>query len=446
MGLYFPRERWDDFERHIKLAASESGFSDTDAFLQWLLSSPLTQGQIEILASYLTISETYFWREPQVFGALREQILPDLIRKREAGERRLRIWSAGCATGEEAYSIAILLRELIPDLKNWNITLLATDINPNILRRAAAGVYGEWSFRNTPPELKQRYFCQIEAGKFEIIPEVRKLVTFSYLNLAEDEFPSPINNTNAMDLIFCRNVLMYFTKERTQQVGQRLYHSLLNGGWLIVAASELSQKIFPQFSSICFPGAIVYRREGENSKPPVLPIAQSMVSKKPDQPSMEAVGVGGRAAQPSRKEKLLSTEGVEKATEAALSPDVAFLVRTLANQGKLDEAWMACEQALISDKLNLGLYFLGAVILQEQNREAEARAALNRALYLDPNFVLGHYSLGNLARRQGNEAEASKHFKNTLALLGTHNPEELLPEAEGLTAGWLREIILATRR
>ena len=115
MGLYFPRKRWVDLERQTNSAAREFGFADADAFLSWLLSSPLTREQIEMLASHLTVAETYFWREPQVFEALRDQILPALIHQREQSNKRLRIWSAGCATGEEAYSITIVLRQLIPD-------------------------------------------------------------------------------------------------------------------------------------------------------------------------------------------------------------------------------------------------------------------------------------------------------------------------------------------
>ena len=262
MGLKYPRARWGDLERQTKLAAKELGFASIEPFLQRLLSSPLTQEQIELLASHLTIAETYFWREPLVFEALRSQILPDLIRARENGNKRLRIWSAGCATGEEPYSIAIVLRQLLPQLEDWNITLLATDINPHLLRRAAAGQFGEWSFRNAPARFRKRYFRRSDNGKFEILPKIRKMVTFAYHNLGEDTFPSPVNNTNAMDLVFCRNVLMDFTSERTHLVGEHFYQTLVEGGWLIVAASERSQQVFPQFHSVHFPGAILYRREG----------------------------------------------------------------------------------------------------------------------------------------------------------------------------------------
>jgi chemotaxis protein methyltransferase CheR len=208
-ALHFPPARWDDLEHKMGSAAKEFGFAGTEEFIQWLLSSPITPGQMDILASHLTIHETYFWREPQVFEALVSQILPALVRSRENSGRRIRIWSAGCATGEEPYSIAIALCRAIPDLKEWNISILATDINPLILRKAMAGVYGKWSFRNAPPWLIEGYFTCKKDGVFEILPEIRKMVTFAYLNLAQDTYPSPLNNTNAMDIIFCRNVLMW---------------------------------------------------------------------------------------------------------------------------------------------------------------------------------------------------------------------------------------------
>lgn len=242
-ALHFPREQWADLEQKVISAAQEFNFNDPESFIRWLVSSPLTTKQMDILASHLTIHETYFWREPQVFEALGEHILPEIMRTRGGCEKRLRIWSAGCATGEEPYSLAIALNRLIPDLKNWNITILATDINPGILRKAAAGVYGEWSFRNAPPWLKEKYFFCKGRGKYELMPEIRKMVTFAYLNLAENIYPSPLNNTNAMDIIFCRNVTMYFAPERTRKVGRNLFCALVDGGWLVVGASELSQHI-----------------------------------------------------------------------------------------------------------------------------------------------------------------------------------------------------------
>lgn len=261
MGLRFPKERWRDLERGIRSAAPELGFEDTPPCIHWLLSAPLTKSQIEILAGHLTVGETYFFRDKKVFEILEQPILPEFLRLRQASEKRLRIWSAGCCTGEEPYSIAMLLDKLIPDLKDWNITILATDINPRFLQKASEGVYSEWSFRDVPLWIKERYFKRKKEGFFEIIPAIKQWVMFSYLNLAEDTYPSLSNNTHAMDMIFCRNVLMYFDTERAKKVIQNLFKSLVDDGWLIVSPSETSAALFSQFVTVNFPGVVIYKKD-----------------------------------------------------------------------------------------------------------------------------------------------------------------------------------------
>ena len=444
-ALHFPEERWGDLEHKVGSASKEFGFANKEEFIQWLLSSPLTTGQIDILASHLTIHETYFWREPQVFEALVTQVLPELMRSRKSGDKRLRIWSAGCATGEEPYSIAIALRKAIPALEDWQITILATDINPRILRKAIAGVYSKWSFRNAPPWLTEGYFHCKKDGVFEILPEIRTMVTFAYLNLAEDNYPSSLNNTNAMDIIFCRNVLMYFVPERARQVGQGLFRSLVHDGWLMVSASELSQQLFPQFASVQFPGAIAYRKSAESSDWVEHPAPTFQFHK--DEKTRAVVN-----ELPVQKEHIAVLEQPAQATGPKTSektaeeivPSKTLSVRALADQGKLPEALALCEDALASDKLDPGLHFLRAIILQELNRIDEAGVSLKRTLYLDQNFVLAHFAMGNIVLRQGKAPAAKKHFENVLTLLKERKPDEILPESEGLTAGRFREIIQAT--
>ena len=453
MGLYFPEKRWDDLRNKMARAMKDFDYRDLSGFIEWLVSSPRSRQEIEILASHLTISETYFWREPRVFEALVKQILPELIRVREKGERRLRIWSAGCASGEEPYSIAIALRRLLPVPEDWRITILATDINPGILSRAMAGVYGEWSFRGLHKRLKEEYFHRKEGGRFEILPEIRKMVTFAYLNLVEDLYPSPLNNTNAMDLIFCRNVLMYFTPVRAVQVGQRLYNSLVDGGWLMVGASELSQFTFPQFASVHFPGAIVYRRETRESRPSEVFRLEEISSPPPLRESTRIQVVESASPTQATYTEVLdrSVPGrdiaapVKQQGEEATF-DITLKIRALADRGNLAEALSACDEAIAADKLDPEMHYLRAIILQEQNGHGEAIAALKRALYLDPNFVPAHFAIGNLMLRRGNARAAKKSFENVLALLSAYRAEEILPEFEGLTAGRCREIIHATVR
>jgi chemotaxis protein methyltransferase CheR len=431
-ALYFPRARWNDLERKAASAAAELGLAGVEALTEWLASSPVSRKQIEVLASHLTISETYFWREPEVVEAFEARIIPDLVRARGSGERRLRIWSAGCSAGEEPYSIAIALRRAMPAWADWHITILATDINPGMLRKAAAGVYGEWSFRNAPPWLKQDYFIPTRDGKREILPDLRKMVTFAYLNLAEDNYPSPVNNTNAMDVIFCRNVLMYFEPERARQIGENLHRSLLDGGWLIVGASELSRQLFPQFSPVNFPGSIVYRKNVVRRPLSVVRRPSSVVDQGPDDQ--------GRGDVSSVVDQGPNDKGRDDVLESTLA------VRALANQGRLAEALALCTKTIAAARLDAELHYLQATILQELNREEEAIAALRRALYLDPNFVPAYFALGSLALRRGDARLGRRNCEIALALLATRREEEVLPEAEGLTAGRFREIIRAAMK
>ncbi len=159
-GLHFPPERWRDLARAIHGAASEFGYEDEDAFIQWLLSAVLSKEEIATLACHLTVGETYFFREKKTFEILENHVLPPLIEQGRRRGKRLRIWSAGCSSGEEPYSIAVLLSKMLPDAADWQITILATDINGQALKRGGKGIYGKWSFRGTPSWVKERYFSR----------------------------------------------------------------------------------------------------------------------------------------------------------------------------------------------------------------------------------------------------------------------------------------------
>jgi chemotaxis protein methyltransferase CheR len=162
---------------------------------------------------------------------------------------------------------------MIPDLKDWNITILATDINTAALRKADEGIYSDWSFRDTPPLFKDKYFERVNSNRYLLQPDIRKMVTFSYLNLSEDVYPALQNNTNAMDVIFCRNVLMYFAPEHVKQAAERFYRSLVDGGWLIVSPVETSQIHYAQFATVRIQDSTFYKKDTRKIKPDRL-IAQ----------------------------------------------------------------------------------------------------------------------------------------------------------------------------
>ncbi|GLI40030.1 chemotaxis protein CheR [Geobacter hydrogenophilus] len=479
LGLHFPEKRWRDLERRTIHAARDLGFKKGEACVQWLLSSRVSRAEIEVLASHLTIGETYFFREKGGFDALESRILPELIGSRRGKEQRLRIWSAGCSSGEEAYSIAILLKKMIPDIDEWNVTILATDINPRALAKAAAGIYSDWSFRGVPEWMKERYFTRCPDGRLEVPFAIRKMVTFANLNLVEDAFPSLVNNTNAMDIIFCRNVLMYFGTEQAGQVTGNFHRSLLDGGWLLVSPCEVSSAIFADFDAVAFPGALFYRKDGTGKRPAAfscpLPSEETLHLEEPSpfivpvpmehlpletgkkthpspqpEPSAyeEALALHRQGDYREAAGKLcsfLSGSGATDAPHPLFGKAAALLAQLFADLGDLEEALRWSGEAIAADKLNGELHYLRATIFQEQGAIDDAVASLKRALYLDHTFVLTHFALGNLTLGQGKKREADRHFANALELLSAYRDDDPVPGGDGMTAGRLADIIGSTR-
>jgi chemotaxis protein methyltransferase CheR len=434
-GLHFPPERHSDLQRAVSEAAPEFGFDDSAACADWLLSTPLTGPQLHTLASHLTIGETYFFRERPTFDALAEKILPTLFEKRRRHERRLRFWCAACSTGEEPYSLAILLQQLLPDWEDWNITILATDINPRSLRRATEGTYGEWSFRTSLPGLKERYFTRLSDGRYQIAPEIQRCVTFTQMNLALDGFPSLATGTNAMDLILCRNVLIYFTPSQARRLVANLHSALLNEGWLSVSPSECSQELFSQFAAVSFPGTTLYQRRETTALVPSSPfVRQALYSTPEANVEHEAPPHPPVVMRPVAK----------PATPVVTSPQAfSIKARALANEGRLSESLGWTDRWIAADKLDAAAHYLHAMIVQELGDRSAACRSLQRAVYLQPDLALAHFALGTIARTEARHLDARKHLRNALSLLRSRPAEEAVPESDGLTAGRLIEIITA---
>jgi len=486
-GLHFPPERHADLERGLARAAKDFGHAGLSSFANFLLTTAeLTPDQVQALAWHLTIGETYFLRGRQTFEVLEREILPEFILARRNDEQQLRIWSAGCAGGEEPYSLAITVSRVLPERQDWNVTILATDINTRALQKANEGVYGSWSFRDTPSWLRPQFFHEVHNGEWEIRPEIKRSVTFSYLNLAADPYPSLATNTNAMDIIFCRNVLMYFSGDTMKRVVDRLHDALREGGYLFVAPSEASHEFFPQFERVATNGEIYYRKNGAHghghghlhahgaghqqgsgrARRPHTPAARMTAPPVKARPAAGGPSVvaparsserGGPRPMPARRPAhkgagATDHDGVKRQTAgvasgaavAASAADAAALAasaRHAANEGRLSEALTVCEQAIAIDKLSADYRYLCATILAELDRQDDAVKALNSTLYLDPRFVLAHFLYGNISRRRARQNEAESHFRTTLTLLEELSPDDVLPESEGMTAGKLAEIV-----
>jgi chemotaxis protein methyltransferase CheR len=449
MGLHFPEDRWPDLERGLERAAASLGFENVHMFISHLLAHPFGQREMQALASHLTINETHFFRTAETYAVLQSRLLPELITAQQDTTRRLRIWSAGCATGQEPYSLAILVSRLIPKLKDWDITILGTDIDPDALTTAKEAEYTQWSFRGTPSWVINGYFTQARAGVYRLDPAIQGMVTLRHLNLAEDLYPLDF------DLVMCRNVIMYFSRDVAKRVAERLRRSVRGGGYLLVTASETSREIQGEFTAQMLGGEIFYK-----NVPPVAPtehVAARTTANKQGRPN----GISGPRPRLRLERREFAREPVvaqqpryapaertvaprvERRAEGVEPREAAMEARALADKGDLHRAFALCESALESDKLNPSLHYLKASILQELGRPEEAESALQSTLFLDGNFTPARVMLGAIARGQSRKAEACRHFRVALSLLEQMPSDSVLPETDGITAREMAEMVVS---
>jgi chemotaxis protein methyltransferase CheR len=476
LGLHFPENRLVDLKKVILSTLPELGFGHRfEDFYRALSLDALSQMQYDILATHLTIGETYFFRENASLQALIKTILPPLIEERSHKNRNIRIWSAGCCTGEEAYTIAILLSELIPDIDSWNITIIGTDINRNFIHKAKSGRYTQWSFRVTPIDILNRYFIKVDKA-YEVIPHIKKMVAFSYLNLVEDKYPSAATNTENMDVIFCRNVIMYFSDEQRIKVLHRFTQSLTNTGWLISSPVEVLNEVLPYLKRVNIDEAILYHKDllfekmnkavfpfqPENAFPSLSDsgshkLKSKNVSRTPndsleikkqkelfDESVKEEKHILQRAEryykQGYYKEALVLFKKLYHQNPADYST-LYYLSKSSANLGYHAEARLWCEKLILNDSMNANYYYLLATILLELNETQLAEETLKKVLYLDPQHVLAHFVIGNWNLNQGKKKEAQKHYQNLKNLLNGFQEDWVIPESDGLTVARLKEII-----
>lgn len=263
-GIYQMEEKLyllsDGCGRRIKQLALKSSREYWD-----LLTAPATrETELRQLLNELTIGETCLFRSQPQLDALRKVILPEFVsEKTKQITKRLRIWSAGCSTGEESYTLAInILEESDRLLKDWNVEILATDLNDRSVETAKAGVYGDYALRCTPEVFKRKYFTTLDEKKLQVRPEVKKLITFSRLNLQDD---SKMLFMKGMDLIFCCNVLIYFDGPSKSKVINHFFDNLNFGGHFFLGTSESLMKLNEQFHLVHFPGAIGYWKPSPKS-------------------------------------------------------------------------------------------------------------------------------------------------------------------------------------
>lgn len=472
-GLVFEGRRLKEMERAIAGRMIELGVTSFDQYYH-LLGRRDGKEELNQLLLSLTVGETHFFRTPDQFAALRKYVLPELIQRARAGSRRLLLLSAGCATGEEPYTLFIMLSDLIPDLSNFRITIRACDINKDFLDQAREGIYGERKVKFVDPVTQERFFHRLGKNRWQVKDELRRAVEFQHFNLNEPDY-SGLAKGEPFDLVLCRNVLIYFNLETVKQVINKFHKVIAPDGYLMLGYSETLFKISDAFQSIHTPEAYFYQKTLTPVKPLPLPERPT-----PFQREDYLVSMGSRehplvsappapdfrrttpppaaisttppprppARQPSEEDlwrRGLALFAEERFAEAGkkfeemieLNPQSARahlgLALIFANSGSDDRSRHHVEQAKRYDDLLPEIYFLQA-LLEEKNGEYQ-RAVENyqRVILLQQDFAMAHFNLGNLFLKLTRGRDARREFENTLKILERDRDNRSLHFSGGLS-------------
>lgn len=439
-GLVVSEHQVASLRREIVSLMGLGSSVELPILMQKLIGLPSEDPQWRRLIEYLTIGETYFFRNAAHFKALREKVLPDLIAERRAnGYRQIRIWSAGCATGEEPYSLAILLRELIPDYEQWIISILGTDINEGFLQRAREGMYRDHSFRNeTPNYVKDRWFTR-EPNGYRLDQSIRRMVQFRPLNLIRDDYPSIHNNLSQMDLIICRNVMIYFNQETMRMIVERFHYTLAEGGWFVMGHSESAANVTKMLKPRNFEKAILYQRVAEPViQMPVAPVPRVL-------PRTQPLSTEKAVTRPLNRNSL-----VPMPTAAATPvPDPPRNdlerwwddARDAANREDWETALQSLEQMDKRNRMLPQVHYLRGMIDYHRADMNKAISSFRRAIYCDPNFILAYYSLGDIFNSQGNVQEARRLWRSAQNMLVNLELEMPIPFGEDMTVEMMGQLL-----
>lgn len=365
----------------------------------------------ELLTVQFTTGESHFFRDNGQFDLLAATILPELIERR-AAQRTLRLWSAGCATGEEAYSLAMLVDEFAPRLAAWDLLVLGTDINSAALEKARRGEYGEWSFR-TLDEARRRRFFHRRSKQWLIDSRLRDMVTFRSGDLIRDPFPDPKAGLAEFDLILCRNVFIYLDAQAVARITAKFAGTLADGGYLVTGHSELFGHNTAPLRVRMFPQSAVFQKPAAWASE--IGLGESLANV--PVPAVAAIAPAPRIA---RDAPRAEARAVPSLSSAAPAEDCDRLMQSAwrcADRGMRAEAEQECRKAAAIAAFDPRPYYLLAQLAQERGDTTQAKILLNKAIYLDASFIAAYLELGELQAQAGEHERAQRMFETARSAL-----------------------------
>ncbi len=441
-GIYLEDQKVDSLRISLVTRATRFGFLSLGEYYKLLCSD---ENEFKELMNLVTINETSFFRFPAQFEALRKHIVPEILDGKSETQKVFRVWSAGCSTGEEPYSIAMTLIDSGLEGLGYTPEVLGTDVSTNALDRAREGIYPSRSLLNVPHSVSSRFFIPTPHGH-KVVDKVRSIVDFQYHNLIKE--PYPLGLMGNWDVIFCRNVTIYFKLESTRRVVHNFFRSLNPGGYLFVGHSETLTSISDEFEPVEIGGVFLYRKPRPRRQSFSALIADRTAAMRSDGRSdrrrvfserRQDVHVEDSSGEVelSDSDLLLQAKAAVAAGQAikALSltqeillaePDnmEALLLRAWArlDTGDLEGAKEDAYATLEADPLlATARYILGMIHLRTDDTEG-AVAEFKRTIYSDPEFVLAHLNLGNIYKARGSLDTAYRYYENAVKAI-YNNPE-----------------------
>jgi len=453
-GLHFDEGRSQSLHLALWQRLQHRGYDSYREYYNLLKFHPEGRLEIRELFDLITIGETYFFRNKAQFDVLMRFVLPEIIqRKVDSGEKCIRAWSAGCSRGDEAYSIALALMEVLPSSEEWGISILGTDINRRGLACSEEAIYGEKDIGHLPKEYMEKYF-KIRGSTYPLRDDVKELVRFEYHNLARD--PCIHEKMQRVDIIFCRNVIIYFDSQTTQRVIENFYNCLAQDGYLFLGHTETLLQITNKFERVEFPQTFIYKKRlspvQEHAMKPFMAVPEINIE---NLLSVKETGIEERF---SPQELRFGLQGKPEPFEQVDKPsDVAFLslpdnmvaqdkkrIRTclakasiLANEAKYKEATDILGKIIEADNLSVEAYYLLGVLSYKSGDLKEAETQFRKVIYVTPDSVLAYFNLGNMYLYQRKLSEAAREFKNAIRLLEKRPKDEQVRFCEDFTVEFL---------
>ncbi|MHB9004117.1 MAG: CheR family methyltransferase [Coriobacteriia bacterium] len=449
-GIYLEDQKLDSLRISLITRATRFSLPSLAEYHDLLAND---ENEFKELMNLVTINETSFFRFPQQFEAMRTTVIPQILESKPSISRNFRVWSAGCSTGEEPYTIAMTLLDSGIEGLGYRMEVLGTDVSTNALNRAQEGVYPARALLSIPNSVSSRFFEPTARGH-RVVDQVRKLITFQYQNLIKEPYPAALMGN--WDIIFCRNVTIYFKLESTRRVVDNFYRSINPGGYLFIGHSETLTSISDKFEPMEIGGVFLYRKPVERHvfnfdtiqtdrapkkrrttieriadlrpreraarrevAPAIVQAAATDASAEDIAPLLEEART---ASQEGRNETVLELVSRIQALDPNNAQAFLLSAHVLADEGKFAPALEQCHKALAVDPLLAAVRFVLGMIYLRQGDSALAMSEFKRTVYIDPGFALAYLNMANLHRARGSNDDALREYENTLRTMHD-NPE-----------------------